>query len=124
MTETKQTLIRVAPSSISYSQKSISPVFRSIYSTLHAVWIGALDVEEVDPIQVFIADDHQRTMCSLDNRRLWVWKQLEQTRSQFLVPVLVSSEPPPKHKKTAYSQVIIRCVPCGAKLKLSQRRSS
>jgi hypothetical protein len=113
MTETKQTVHRLSPSDISYSQTSISPVFRcgrSIYSTLDAVWTGQLDVDDIPPITVFLVpgkgDDYN--WCSLDNRRLWVWKQLEQSRSKFQVPVYFSSELPPKKKRHVCSQVTIR----------------
>jgi hypothetical protein len=77
------TLISIDPTRIRYQHSRIRPHFSGcgtpVQSTLESIQSGLLSVDDLPPIQVLIGpsdDDGNPWYFTLNNRRLWVLKQL------------------------------------------------
>lgn len=88
--------MKLAPSDIYYSQDSISNTFGE--STKHAdkligevlddILKGKCSIDDIDIINIVIRDDDYRYI-SADNRRLWIFKKLEELGECTEIPVKV-----------------------------------
>ncbi|KAL7513982.1 hypothetical protein ACHAXN_011854 [Cyclotella atomus] len=78
-------LISIDPSRIRYQHSRIRPHFSgcgtSVHHTLESIQSGSLSVDDLPPIQVLIGPsdtDGNPWYFTLNNRRLWVFKQLRE----------------------------------------------
>ncbi|CAI9741457.1 Hypothetical predicted protein [Octopus vulgaris] len=91
--------MELRPSEIRYTQCSIQPKFSggaSLQKTVNDIVAGRIKIEDFPPITVA---PHEGNYHSLDNRRLWVFKRLEDRGRCSKIKVKVSSVNLKRHRK-------------------------
>ena len=110
---------QMKPSDIYYTQYSILEYFKnghSIESTSEDIKSGKLHIDELPKIRVFYEQEKCNRWMSLDNRRLWVFKQLELTR--FLEKVTVETvKPDPAELNRKFTTIN-----CGTSISIRKRK--
>lgn len=95
---------QIDPSSVYFTFSRIRPQFscgRRVEDTLQALVDGSLKVEELPTIAVLL--DGQGNLFSLNNRRMFVYKELQRMGLVQTVPARVRPVPNTKRMATKYS---------------------
>lgn len=87
--------MKLAPSDIFYSQDSISNTFgektehagKRIGEVLDDILEGKCSIDDIDTINIVIRDEGIYRYISADNRRLWIFKKLEELGECTEIPV-------------------------------------
>lgn len=107
------------PSDIYYTQYSILEYFKnghSIQSTSEDIKNGKLSINDLPKIRVFYEQEKCHQWMSLDNRRLWVFKQLELAR--FLEKISVETvQPDPAELNRKFTTTN-----CGTSIRIRKRK--
>lgn len=89
--------MKLAPSDIYYSQDSISNTFgkktkhagKRIGEVLDDILEGRCSINDIDTINIVIRDEGIYRYISADNRRLWIFKKLEELDEYTEIPVKI-----------------------------------
>jgi len=99
----------VDPNQIRFTHSKIKSIFsdgRTVESTLEDILSGKITVEDLPRIVVHKQDD--KTYYSMNNRRLWVFKECKKRNYLQTVPVRIRPMPTNKRQKDKFSTE--RCV--------------
>ena len=108
----KEPIIEVDPRNVRFTHSKIRPQFsgcgKLLEETLAEIVSGKLRPEDLPMITVHLLEDGQ-TYCSLNNRRLWIFKQCREMPDLKFVSIKVRLKPLLSSKRNQDKYSLVRC---------------